>query len=283
LPARSGLWTADDFREAVAAVGGELEMQSGRQWRPLADTAVAVQFTYPSPRAWMNYRRRVDYYDEGSLIWLDADVLIRQRSNGKLSLDDFCRRFHGGSDTPPLVKTYTFDDVVNTLNEVMPYDWRSFLNTRIYQVAPHAPLAGISDGGWRLVYTEKPNTQVRVGDHNRKSVDLLYSIGAMLKEDGSVMDVNPNLAAAKAGLAPGMKIITVNGRAWSSDVLHEAITAAKSSTTPIELVVENGSFTAAYKLNYHGGERYPHLERDPTKPDVLADVIKSRRPATARN
>lgn len=277
LPARSGLWSADDFHEAMAAVAAEYEMQSGRQWRPLVDTAVAVQFTYPSPRAWMNYRRRVDYYDEGSLIWLDADVLIRQRSNGKLSLDDFCRRFHGGSDTAPLVKTYTLDDVVNTLNEVMPYDWRSFLTARIYQVAPHAPLGGITGGGWKLVYTDKPNTQVRLGDHARKSVDLMYSIGAMLKEDGSVMDVNPNLDAAKAGLAPGMKIITVNGRPWSTDALHEAITAAKSSTTPIELVVENGSFTGAYKLNYHGGERYPHLERDSTKPDVLGEVIKSRR------
>lgn len=277
LPARSGLWTTDDFHEAFAAVAAEFEMQSGRQWRPLVDTAVAVQFTYPSPRAWMNYRRRVDYYDEGSLVWLDADVLIRQRSNGKLSLDDFCRRFHGGSDTAPLVKTYTFDDVVNTLNEVMPYDWRRFLTERIYQVAPHAPLAGITAGGWKLVYTDKPNTLVRLGDHARKSVDLMYSIGAMLKEDGSVMDVNPNLEAAKAGLAPGMKIINVNGRAWSTDVLHEAITAAKSNTIPIEVVVENGSFTGVYKLTYHGGERYPHLERDPTKPDLLGDVIKSRR------
>jgi len=277
LPARSGLWTADDFHEAMAAVAAEFETQSGRQWRPLVDTAVAVQFTYPSPRAWMNYRRRVDYYDEGSLVWLDADVLIRQRSNGKLSLNDFCRRFHGGSDTAPLVKTYTFDDVVNTLNEVMPYDWRRFLTERIYQVAPHAPLGGITGGGWKLVYTDKPNTLVRLGDHARKSVDLMYSIGAMFKEDGGVMDVNPNLEAAKAGLAPGMKIITVNGRPWSTDALHEAITAGKSSTTPIELVVENGSFTGAYKLNYHGGERYPHLERDPTKPDLLGEVIKSQR------
>jgi len=168
---------------------------------------------------------------------------------------------------------------VNTLNEVMPYDWRRFLIERIYQVAPHAPLGGITGGGWKLVYTDKPNTLVRLGDHARKSVDLMYSIGAMLKEDGGVMDVNPNLDAAKAGLAPGMKITTVNGRAWSTDVLHAAITAAKSSTTPIELVVENGSFTGMYKLNYHGGERYPHLERDSTKPDVLGEVIKSRRSA----
>jgi predicted metalloprotease with PDZ domain len=276
LPARSGLWTAEDFREAIAAVAAEMENQSGRQWRPVVDTAVAVQFTYSSPRAWRNYRRRVDYYDEGSLVWLDADVLIRTRSNGKLSLDDFCRRFHGGQDTPPALKPYTFDDIVNTLNEVFPYDWRNFLNTRINAVAPHAPLGGITNGGWKLVYNGKPNTQIRIGDHARKSVDLSYSLGALLKEDGTILDVNPNLAAFKAGLAPGMKIVSVNGRTWSTDVLHDAIASAKNSTVPIELVVENGSFTETYKVNYHDGERYPHLERDNTKPDVIGEVIKSR-------
>ena len=276
LPARSGLWTAENYREAMAAVAAEMENQSGRQWRPLVDTAVAVQLTYSSPRAWMNYRRRVDYYDEGSLVWLEADVLIRTRSNGKLSLDDFCRRFHGGQDTAPVVKPYTFDDVVNTLNEVTPYDWRSFLNARINAIAPHAPLAGITNGGWKLIFTDKPNTQIRIADHARKSVDLSYSLGVLLKEDGTVMDVNPDLAAFKAGLAPGMKIISVNGRTWSTDVLHEAIAAAKNSTAPIELLVENGSFNETYKVNYHEGERYPHLERDNTKPDVLGEVIKSR-------
>lgn len=276
LPARSGLWSAENFRDAMAAVAAEYENQSGRQWRPLVDTAIAVQFTYPSPRAWMNYRRRVDYYDEGSLIWLDADVLIRTRSNGKLSLDDFCRRFHGGQDTGPVVRSYTFDDVVNTLNEVTPYDWRGFLNARVNAINPHAPLGGITNGGWKLVYTDKPNTQIRIADHARKSVDLSYSLGMLLKEDGTVMDVNPNFVAFKSGLAPGMKIVSVNGRAWSTDVLHEAITAAKSGTAPMELLVENGSFQETYKLNYHDGERYPHLERDNTRPDALGDVIKSR-------
>jgi predicted metalloprotease with PDZ domain len=276
LPSRSGLWTPDDFREAMAAVAAEMEHQSGREWRPVVDTAVAVQLTYPSPRAWLNYRRRVDYYDEGSLVWLEADVLIRTRSNGKLSLDDFCKRFHGGGDTGPMVKSYTFDDVVNTLNEVMPYDWRSFLNERINAINPHAPIAGITNGGWKLVYTDKPNTEIRIADHTRKSVDLSYSLGLLLKDDGSVMDVNPNLAAFKAGVAPGMKILSVNGRTWSADVLHDAIVSAKNSTAPIELVVENGSFNETYKVNYHDGERYPHLERDQTKPDVLGEVIKSR-------
>lgn len=275
LPARSGLWTAEDFREAMAAVAAELENQSGRQWRPLVDTAVNVQFGYPSPRAWMNYRRRVDYYDEGSLIWLEADVLIRTRSNGKLSLDDFCRRFHGGQDTAPMVKPYTFDDVVNTLNEVTPYDWRSFLNARVNAINPHAPIAGITNGGWKLVYTDKPNTEIRIADHSRKSVDFSFSLGMLLKEDGSVMDVNPDLVAFKSGLAPGMKIVSVNDRAWSIELLHEALASAKTSNTPIVLGVENGSFNETYKLNYHGGERYPHLERDDGKPDLLGAVIKS--------
>ena len=276
LPARSGLWSAEDFREALAAVAAEMENQSGRQWRPVVDTAVAVQFTYPSPRAWMNYRRRVDYYDEGSLIWLDADVLIRSRSNGKLSLDDFCHRFHGGQDTAPVLKPYTFDDIVSTLNEVTPYDWRDFLDARVNRVNPHAPLAGITNGGWKLVYTDKPNTEIRIADHARKSIDLSYSLGMLLKEDGTVMDVNPSSAAFKAGMAPGMKILSVNGRMWSTDVLHEAIASSKSSTAPIEVIVENGSFNETYKLNYHGGERYPHLERDNTKPDLIGEIIKSR-------
>jgi predicted metalloprotease with PDZ domain len=274
LPVRSGLWTADDYRESLAQVVADFDLQAGRQWRPLVDTAVAVQLTYPSPRAWMNYRRRVDYYDEGSLIWLDADIFIRQRSGGKLSLNDFCRRFHGGQDTPPMVKPYNFDDIVNTLNEVTPYDWRTFLNERLNLVAPQSTLDAINKGGWRLVYNEKPNTMVRLSDHSRKSVDLSYSIGALLKDDGTVLDVNPNLSAFKAGLAPGMKIDAVNGRAWSADVLREAVAAAKNNTASIQLVIENGSFTQTIQLNYHGGEKYPHLERDPSKPDIISEIIK---------
>jgi predicted metalloprotease with PDZ domain len=222
----------------------------------------------------MNYRRRVDYYDEGSLIWLDADILIRQRSGGKLSLNDFCRRFHGGQDTPPMVKPYNFDDIVNTLNEVTPYDWRTFLNERLNLVAPQSTLDAINKGGWRLVYNEKPNTMVRLSDHSRKSVDLSYSIGALLKDDGTVLDVNPNLSAFKAGLAPGMKIDAVNGRAWSADVLREGVAAAKNNTASIQLVIENGSFTQTIQLNYHGGEKYPHLEREPSKPDIISEIIK---------
>ena len=276
LPARSGLWTPENFHESIAAVAAEMDNQSGRNWRPLVDTATAVQFTYSSPRAWMNYRRRVDYYFEGLLLWMDADVIIRRQSQGKLSLDDFCHRFHGGPDTGPVVKTYTFDDLVKTLNDVTPYDWRGFLNERVNLVNQRAPLGGITNGGWKLIYNETPNEEVKFGEGQRKFMNLSYSIGLIVSNEGSVLDVNPELSAAKAGLAPGMKIVGVNGRSWSGDALHDAIAATKSDATPIELRVENGGFQENYKVPYRGGERYPHLERDGTKSDVLSEIIRPR-------
>jgi len=247
-----------------------MENQSGRRWRPLVDTATAVQITYSSPRAWMNYRRRVDYYFEGLLLWLDADVLIRKQSGGKLSLDDFCHRFHGGQDTPPLVKTYTFDDIVGTLNEVMPYDWRGFLNERVNTITPHAPLGGITNGGWKLIYNDTANGDVAFAERQRKFINLSYSIGLIIKDDGTVLDVNPDMVAARAGLAPGMKLISINGRGWSAEALHDAVAATKG-TAPLVFVVENGSFQETYNVEYRGGERYPHLERDASKPDLLSD------------
>ena len=275
LPARSGLWTPENFRESIAAVAAEMDNQSGRNWRPLVDTATAVQFTYSSPRAWMNSRRRVDYYFEGLLLWMEADVIIRQQSQGKLSLDDFCRKFHGAPDTGPMVKTYTVDDIAKTLNEVTPYDWRGFLNERVNRINPRAPLGGITNGGWKIVYNETPNEEVKFADGQRKSMNLSYSIGLMVSNDGTVLDANPELPAAKAGLAPGMKIVGVNGRAWSGEALHEAI-VVKNGSEPIIFRVDSGSFQDDYKVAYRGGERYPHLERDATKSDVLSEIIKPR-------
>src|SRR5262249_36281756 len=134
LPARTGLWSPEMFRDSFASTYAEMDNQSGRLWRPLVDTARAVQFTYPSPRAWMNVRRRVDYYDEGSLVWLDADALIRQKSSGKLSLDDFLHKFHGGQTGTPAVATYNLDDIVQTLNSVVANDWRQFFIERVYSI-----------------------------------------------------------------------------------------------------------------------------------------------------
>ena len=156
-----------------------------------------------------------------------------------------------------------------------PYDWRGFLNERVILINPRAPLGGITNGGWRLVYTEKPNEEVKFNEQQRKFINLAYSIGLIVSTEGAVLDVNPELAAAKAGVAPGMKIVGVNGRGWSADALHEAIAATKNAAMPIELRVENGSFHEDYKLSYRGGERYPHLERDAASPDVLDEIIKS--------
>ena len=275
FPTRSGLWTPEDYREVLAADAADLNNESGRRWRPLVDTARAVQFTYGSPREWRNERRRVDYYDEGALIWLEADVLIRQKSGGKKSLDDFLHKFHGGGTTAPKIVPYSFEDVARTLNEVVPYDWSGFLKERIYTIQPNAPLGGITNGGWRLVYNDTPNIYINGGENTYNFVSALFSIGAIVSEDGTISDINPDLPAAKAGLAPGMKITKIGGEDFSPENLHRAIAATKNNS-PLELTAENGGVSATYKLNYNGGERYPHLERDAAKTDYLSEVIKAR-------
>ncbi len=275
FPTRSGLWTPEIYRDVLAYDAANLDRQTGRRWRPLVDTARAVQFTYASPSAWRNERRRVDYYDEGALIWLEADVLIRQKSGGKLSLDDFFKKFHGvGGSTLPKVVGYDFAEVARTLNSVLPYDWNSFLNERIYRIAPRAPLGGITNGGWKLVFNDEPNVQIQIYEHSRNFTNLMFSIGVLVDKDGAISDINPDMSAFKAGLAPGMKITKINGEDFSADNLHKAISDAKK-TSSIEIVAENGGFSDTYKLNYKGGEHYPHLERDATKPDTLSEILKS--------
>ena len=276
LPARSGVWSVEMFRDVIADTFAGMNMQSGRKWRPLVDTARAVQITYPSPRGWMNARRRVDYYDEGSLVWLDADVLIRQKSNGQLSLDDFLHKFHGGQSGAPAVITYDLDQLVQALNSVVPYDWRQFFIDRVYRVAPNAPLGGITNGGWKLVFNETPNMQLQVDERAGTYVNEMYSIGAFVSADGEIRDVNPDLAAAQSGLAPGMKITRVNGDNFTLAGLRAAITATKNGISVISVDAVNGSTASTYKLKYTGGERFPHLVRDSSKPDYLSAIAKPR-------
>jgi predicted metalloprotease with PDZ domain len=275
FPTRSGLWTPEMFRESIADTYASMDTQTGRRWRPLVDTATSVQITYSSPRAWMNQRRRVDYYDEGSLIWLDADVLIRQKSNGKLSLDDFFHKFHGGQSGVPRVVTYDFDEVVRTLNQVLPYDWRTFLIDRVYNINKNAPIGGITNGGWRLVFNDTPNLQDQV-NFRGGGANLMYSIGIIVNNAGQVRDINPDLAAAKAGLAPGMTIKKVNGEDFSVENIRKAIAATKNGPAALTLVAENGSESATYNISYTGGEKFPHLVRDESKPDYLSAIGKPR-------
>jgi predicted metalloprotease with PDZ domain len=278
LTPRSGLETPEQYREDLALVAAELDNRPGRTWRPLADTAVAAQTLYGTPSEWSSWRRGVDFYDEGDLIWLEADVTIRQLTHGQRSLDDFCHRFHGGQSGPPELKTYTFDDVVATLNEVAPYDWKTFLTARLNSTSPRAPLGGIEGGGWKLVYNETLSGQQQAREAARQYIDVSYSLGFRMSEEGTVLDVIPGTPAAEAGLAPGSKILGVDGHRWSHsrfpNLLREAIRAAKGRPEPLRLLLENADYYKTIEIDYHGGERYPHLERDPSKPDVLSEIIK---------
>jgi predicted metalloprotease with PDZ domain len=274
LTPRCGLWSAEEYRDNLARIAAYLDRYPGRTWRPLIDTTVAAQLLYGASSGWASWRRGVDFYDEGELLWLEADVLIRQKTNGARSLDDFCKRFHGGQNTPPTLKTYTFDDVVNTLNEVAPYDWRGLLTTRLNSTDARAPMGGISGAGWKLVFTEVQSDYLKAYEQAKKSADFSFSIGLLIGEDGSITDVIPNTVAAGAGLGPGMKLTAVNGSRYSIQGLHEAVRAAKSRSISIDLMVENGEMVKPCKLDYHDGERFPHLERDASKPDLLEKIIQ---------
>ncbi len=276
LSARSGIRTPDQLRDYVASIAARLDHVPGRTWRNLQDTADGVPSMQGAPPEWESWRRTVDYYDEDVLNWLWVDTIIRQQTQGHKSMDDFCHLFHGGQSGPPEVKTYTFDDVVNTLNQVAPYDWRGFWTERLTNHGPGAPLAGIEGSGWRLVYNEVPSELIKVRKRELKEVNAEYSIGLLLDESGNIIDTVEGMPAAKAGVGPGMKVVAVNGKRFSAELLGDVLKAAKNSSDPIELLVENADYYAIYQLDYHGGEKYPHLVRDESKPDVLADIIKAR-------
>jgi predicted metalloprotease with PDZ domain len=287
LSARSGMTPLNLFRENLAATAAYLNDRPGRTWRNLQDTAIAAQLLYGAPTEWASWRRGVDYYDEGTLIWLETDTIIRKRTDGKKSLDDFCRAFHGGENNPPnvapTVKPYTFDDVVNGLNEIEKYDWRDFFTKRLESHGPDAPLGGIENSGWKLVFTDAQNEYERINEAATQVVELQYSLGILLHAPGGddgdhFLDVIPGSPAANAGLAPGMRLIAVNGRKWTPDLLRDAIARAKSSKDPIELLVENGDFYQTYRIDYHGGERYPHLEPLSGKTDLLTEIAKMKAP-----
>jgi len=283
LSARIGSWTPDRLRENLAWVAAYLDQRKGRSWRDLEDTAIAAQLLYGSPEEYKSWRRDTDYYDEGTLLWLEADTIIRQETKGNKSLDDFCRKFEGGENTGPKIVPYTFDDVVAAMQEIAPYDWRGFFTERVKSHGPGAPLGGIENSGWKLVYTETPNDSRAASEAATHLTDVQFSLGFIVRDSGGengdeVSDVIPGSPAGLAALAPGMKLIAVNGRRWNSEDLHAAIRQAKSGHEPIELLIENEDFFQTYRVDYHGGERYPHLERIGGKPDMLGEIAKMKAP-----
>jgi predicted metalloprotease with PDZ domain len=276
LTGRSGLLTESQDREDLANTAAEMAHTPGRVWRNLQDTANAAPQLYFAPTSWQSWRRSVDFYPEGTLVWLWVDVIIRQRSHGQKSMDDFCRLFHGPPSSGPQVKTYTFDDVVNTLNQVVPYDWRGFWLERLNTHTPEAPLGGIENSGWKLTYDDSPSDMTSAAMSMERGAPGESSLGLVMRDDGTIVDTIENMIAAKAGIGPGMRVIGVNGRRYSNDVLRDALKAAKTDHAAIELLVENDEYYKIYKLDYHAGDRYPHLVRDESKPDLLSEILTAK-------
>jgi predicted metalloprotease with PDZ domain len=275
LAARTGLFTPEDAREYLALTAARMSNSRGRAWRPLDDTAAAASVLFDAPRSWGLSRRMVDFYDEGTLLWLEVDVIIRTKTKGAKSLDDFCRAFHGAGTGKPEVKGYKLEDVLAALNAVAPHDWKTHFQRRVEAVADAAPLEGITGAGWRLAFAEKPSDLFAAQEGASKGVNLLDSIGLSLAAEGAVADVVPEKPAAKAGLAPGMKVLAVNGRRFSADGLKTAVANTKNGGK-LELLVESGDFFKTHAVEYTSGPRYPRLERAEGQADVLADIVKPR-------
>lgn len=277
LAARSGLWTKQQSQDQLALTAAYYETEPGRRWRTLRDTTNDEIINPRRPMSWNDWQRFEDYYSEGQLIWLDVDTLIRERSHGKRSLDDFARAFFGMNNGSLVTVTYTFDDVVKALNATEPYDWAAFLRERVDGFAKPAPLDGLRRGGYKLVYTDTPSEFVKASDEQRKRVNLRFSIGVELDDkDGTVMQVVWGSPAFKAKLTESAQILAVNGTAYSADVLKDAIRAAKGAALPIDLIVKTGDRFQVVRIDYHDGLRYPHLERDASAAALLDDIWAAR-------
>ncbi len=276
LAARSGLMTKDQALDALAMDAATYDNRVGRSWRAMQDTVNDPIISMRRPKGWLSEQRDEDYYVEGQLIWLDADTLIREKTNGRKGLDDFARAFFGTHDGEYNEAPYTFDDVVAALNGVVENDWATFLRTRLDGHGPGAPLNGLARGGYRLVYTDTKSPWQKTLEGGLKRNNFMYSIGLQTNGENAVTAVQWDGPAFKAGLAIGMSIVAVNGEAASASNLTDAIKAAKDTTTPIELIVKDGDRYRTVSLDYHGGLRYPHLERIPGTPDRLGELYAAR-------
>ena len=274
LAPRSGFGTAEDFLENLAIMAAALNEGAGRKWRSLEDTAISTQLLYDARDDYSAYRRGIDIYEEGALIWLDVDVTIRQLSHGTKSLDDFCRAFFAGPNGTPAVKSYTFEDLVAALNAVQSNDWSTFLRSRVQAVQPRAPLGGIENGGWKLVYNSTRPELWREAEEEKRNADFSYSLGLMVKDDGTVQDVAVGGLAQKAGIAPADKLVAVNNRQFSLSLLRDAVDRTSRGAETIELLLRSNEFYSVHRITYGGGERYPHLVRDERATDLITEILR---------
>jgi predicted metalloprotease with PDZ domain len=268
LSARAGLLTKEQTLDAIAATAAVYDNRIGREWRPLQDTTYDPIIAMRRAAPWRSWQRSEDYYSEGMLVWLDADTLIREQTNGARSLDDFARVFFGVNDGSYVPATYLFEDVINALNAVHPYDWAAFLRARLDGHGPGAPLDGIARGGYKLIYKDAPSAYFKDSETRRKVGDLTYSLGFTVASDGRINEVLWEGPAYKNGITVGTLIIAVNGTVFDLDRLKNAIKQAQKTSAAIEFILKNGDRYRTVRIGYYAGLRYPHLERnEPTLND----------------
>jgi predicted metalloprotease with PDZ domain len=262
LGARSGMLSKQDTLDAIAATAATYSTGTpGRAWRPLVDTTNDPIIASRAPQPWRSWQRSEDYYSEGQLIWLDVDRILRQQSGGKRSIDDFAKAFYGIRDRDWGEVTYTLDDVVATLNQVQPYDWRGYLQRRVYDVAAQPPLEGINQGGYRLIFTAEPTQWIKSAEKSAKNSDFTYSGGFVVGNDGKVTSVLWDSAAFNGGMSVGDQILAVNSRSFDSDALKQAIKSGAGKGRAVELLIKAGDLYRTVSLDWHGGLRYPRLEK----------------------
>lgn len=275
LGTRAGFNDADYMRDYLARIAAGFSLEAGRAATPLVDTATENWVLRSMDlAAWSSLRRSQDYYDEGALMWLRADTIIREKTQGRRSLDDFLTNFLGQRDTAPIVVPYTREDVEASLSSICPYDWHGFFETRVYQINSQPPTDGLEAAGWRLVYNSTPNRDFFFSVILPIGYDGDSSIGMSVKKDASILDVLPGTPAYDAGLGPDMSVVSVDGQAYSPDALDEAI--AHPPNGKISLMIRNFDTVESREIHYSGGVRYPHLERIPGSHDYLSEILAPR-------
>jgi predicted metalloprotease with PDZ domain len=277
LAARAGFWSPEEYRAAIATKYAGLDTETGRLTRTLADTT--FQSRLGGRGAFVGSRRSgEEYYDEGELIWLDADTLIRELSQGQKSLDDFARAFYGGTDGPPVVMPYTRAHVVAALNAVQPNDWEAFFHARLDVPTAHPPLAGITRSGYTVAYGPRPpvaNPSTRIGG---VAGEYRFSLGARIAPTGAIQDVIAGSPAQKAGLSPGMTIVAIDSRRYTAPLLTSTVERDAKSKAPMVLLVDNRQTFETKTVHYDGGNRLPYLERTAgATSDMMADILKARK------
>jgi predicted metalloprotease with PDZ domain len=281
LTARSGIWSAQQFRDALAMVAANYDRnREGLQWRTLADTTNDPTAAHRTGLPYRSWQMSEEYYSAGQMMWLGVDAKLRALTHDSRSLDDFAQAFFGVENGSFVTKTYTFDDIVAALNGVVKYDWASYLHARVDTLDP--PLGeGIEGTGWKLVYTDKPSEYEKHYNSRPESprhlFNFTWSIGLTMAKKGKINDVRWNGPAFKAGVSTGTTIVAVNGQDYSDDVLKDAITGAKGSGSAIKLLLKFQGTTRTVSVDYHDGLQYPHLVRVKNAPDYLGEIIAARK------